>query len=136
VIVHSVSGRNAVAVEFAAAARERGATVIALTSLTYSQSVQPRQPGMKRLYEVADLVLDNLAPVGDALVSVPGLPQRVSPASTVTGAAILNSMVARAVELIVLRTGDAPVFVSANLDGGDEHNQRWLEHYRGRLLYL
>jgi uncharacterized phosphosugar-binding protein len=136
VIVHSVSGRNAVAVEFAEGSRARGATVIALTSLVYSRSVQPRQSGMKRLFEVVDLVLDDLAPIGDALVKVPGLPQRVSPASTITGAAILNGVVARAVELIVLRTGDAPVFISANLDGGDEHNQRWLEHYHGRLLYL
>jgi uncharacterized phosphosugar-binding protein len=136
VIVHSVSGRNAAAVEFAEGARERGATVIALTSLAYSRSVTPRQAGMKRLFEVADLVLDNLAPPGDALVEVVGLAQRVSPASTVTGAAILNSLVARAVELIVVQNGDAPVFVSANLDGGDAHNQRWLERYRGRLLYL
>ncbi len=27
-------------------------------------------------------------------------------------------------------------FVSAKLDGGDAHNQRWLDHYRGRLMYL
>jgi uncharacterized phosphosugar-binding protein len=136
VIVHSVSGRNAVAVEFAEAARERGAVVIALTSVAYSRSVQPRQAGMKRLFEAADLVLDDLAPVGDALVEVPGLKQRVAPVSTITGAAILNSVVAQAVEIIVERTGDAPVFLSANLDGGDEHNRRWLDHYRGRLLYL
>jgi uncharacterized phosphosugar-binding protein len=136
VIVHSVSGRNAAAVEFAEGARGRGAFVIALTSLAYSRSVQPRQPGMKRLFETADLVLDDLAPPGDAVVEVPSLAQRVSPVSTVTGAAILNSLVARAVEIIVERSGDAPVFVSANLDGGDEHNQRWLDRYRGRLLYL
>jgi uncharacterized phosphosugar-binding protein len=91
---------------------------------------------MKRLFEAADLVLDDLAPIGDALVEVPGLPQRVAPVSTISGAAILNSVVARAVEIIVQRTGDAPVFLSANLDGGDEHNRRWLDHYRGRLLYL
>ena len=40
--------------------------MIALTSLAYSQSVKPRQPGMPRLFEVADLVLDDCAPVGDA----------------------------------------------------------------------
>ena len=136
VIVHSVSGRNAVAVEFAEGARARGAYVVALTSVAYSSAVKPRQAGMKRLFEAADLVLDDLAPVGDALAEVPGLPQRVAPVSTISGAAILNSVVARAVEIIVARTGDAPVFLSANLDGGDAHNQRWLEHYRGRLLYL
>lgn len=135
VIVHSVSGRNAVAVEFAQGVRDLGAYVIALTSLTYSRSVTPRG-GSKRLFEVADLVLDNLAPVGDALVEVPGLAQRVSPSSTVTGAAILNNIIARTVEILMEQKGDAPVFFSANLDGGDEKNRLWLEHYQGRLTYL
>lgn len=136
VIVHSVSGRNAAVVEVAQGARQRGAFVIAITSLEYSRSVQPRQPGMPRLFEAADLVLDNHAPVGDALVELLGLHQRVGPISTVTGAAILNAMVVRVAQIILERTGDAPVFMSANLDGGDAHNQRWLEHYRGRLTYL
>ena len=135
-IVHSVSGRNAVAVEIAQGARERGATVIAVTSLNYSRSVQPRQPGMSRLFEVADLVLDNRAPVGDALVELAGLGQRAGPSSTVTGAAMLNAVMVKAAEIIFKRSGNAPVFLSANIDGGDEHNQRWLEHYRGRLTYL
>jgi len=135
-IVHSVSGRNAVAVEIAQGARERGATVIAVTSLNYSRSVQPRQPGMSRLFEVADLVLDNRAPVGDALVELAGLGQRAGPSSTVTGAAMLNAVMVKAAEIILKRSGNAPVFLSANIDGGDEHNQRWLEHYRGRLTYL
>ena len=135
-IVHSVSGRNAAAVEVAQGGRAAGAFVIAVTSLAYSRAVQPRQSGMPRLFEVADLVLDNRAPVGDALVELPGLPQRAGAASTVTGAALLNAVMARAAELLLQRTGDARVFMSANLDGGDRHNQRWLEHYRGRLTYL
>ena len=135
-IAHSVSGRNAAVVEVAQGARQRGAFVIALTSLAYSSAVQPRQAGMPRLFEVADLILDDRAPLGDALVELPGLSQRVGPISTVTGAAILNAVVVRTAEIILLQTGDTPVFLSANLDGGDEHNQRWLEHYRGRLTYL
>ena len=136
VIVHSVSGRNAAAVEFAQGAHQRGAYVIAVTSLQYSRSVQPRQGGMPRLFEIVDLVLDDLAPVGDALVELPGLEQRVGPISTVTGAALINAVVVRVAELLLERTGDAPIFMSANLDRGDAHNQRWLDHYRGRLTYL
>ncbi len=135
-IAHSVSGRNAAAVEVAQGAKQRGAFVIVVTSLEYSRSVAPRQPGMPRLFEVADLVLDNHAPVGDALVEVPGLPQKVGPSSTVTGTAILNAVVARVAELLMEQTGDAPVFLSSNLEGGDEHNKRWMERYKGRLTYL
>lgn len=136
IIVHSVSGRNAAAVEVAQGAKERGAYLIVVTSLEYSRSVPPRQPGMPRLFEVADLVLDDHAPVGDALVEVPGLAQKVGSASTITGVAILNAVVARVAGLLTERTGDAPIFKSANLEGGDEHNRRWLEKYRGRLTYL
>jgi uncharacterized phosphosugar-binding protein len=135
-IVHSVSGRNAAAIEMAQGARERGVFVIAMTSLAYSQSVQPRQAGSPRLFEVADLVLDNCAPLGDALIELPGLAQRVGPCSTVTGAAMLNAVVVRVTELLLERSADPPIFMSANLDGGDEHNRRWLEKYRGRLTYL
>ncbi len=136
IIVHSVSGRNAAAVEVAQGAKQRGAFVIVVTSLEYSRSVPPRQPGMPRLFEVADLVLDNHAPVGDALVEVPGLKQKVGPSSTVTGVAMLNAVVTRVAELLMERDGEAPVFLSANLEGGDEHNRRWLEKYKGRLTYL
>ncbi|MCS7065442.1 MAG: sugar isomerase domain-containing protein, partial [Fimbriimonadales bacterium] len=66
-IVNSVSGRNAAPVEVALYGKERGARVIALTSLDYSQSVSPRSKTGKRLFEVADLVIDNGAPRGDAV---------------------------------------------------------------------
>jgi uncharacterized phosphosugar-binding protein len=135
-IVHSVSGRNAAAVEIAQGAKERGVYVITLTSLTYSRSVQPRKPGAPRLFEVGDLVLDNHAPVGDALIEIPGMAQKVGPSSTVTGAAILNAIIVRATTLIMERTGEPPVFMSANLDGGDAYNKRWLAHYKGRLTYM
>jgi len=135
-IVHSVSGRNVVVVEAAQAAQQHGAFVIALTSLEYSRAVQPRQAGMPRLFEVADLVLDDHAPLGDALVELPGMAQRVGPSSTVVGAAMLNAVMVRTAELLLQATGDAPVLMSANLDGGEAHNQRWLDYYRGRLTYL
>ncbi|MCC7355457.1 MAG: SIS domain-containing protein [Anaerolineae bacterium] len=135
-IVISVSGRNITAVEVAQKAKARGATILAVTAVKYSQAVAPRQPGTPRLYEVADLVLDLSSPVGDALVEVAGLRQRVGPSSTVVGAALLNSVVVRTAELLLEREHEPPVFMSANVDGSEEHNRRWLERYAGRLTYL
>ncbi|GBC92074.1 hypothetical protein HRbin15_00537 [bacterium HR15] len=135
-IVHSVSGRNAAPVEVALYGKERGARVIALTSLDYSQSVSPRSKTGKRLFEVADLIIDNGAPRGDAIVQLSGFPQRVAPVSTVLGAAILNAIVAEACALLMERGIQPPVFMSANLEGGDEHNARLMSRYRGRVLYL
>ncbi len=135
-IVHSVSGRNAAPVEVALYGRERGAKVIALTSLDYSQAVSPRSQTGKRLFEIADLVIDNGAPRGDAVVQLPGFPQPVSPVSTVLGAAILNAIVAEACAILLERGIQPPVFMSANLEGGDAHNARLMSRYRGRVLYL
>jgi uncharacterized phosphosugar-binding protein len=135
-IVHSVSGRNAAPVEVALYGKQRGARVVALTSLDYSQSVSPRSRAGKRLFEVADLVIDNGAPRGDAVVQLPDFPQPVAPVSTVLGAAILNAVVAEACAILLERGIQPPVFMSANLEGGDAHNARLMKRYRGRVLYL
>jgi uncharacterized phosphosugar-binding protein len=135
-LVHSVSGRNAAPVEVALYAKQQGAKVIALTALDYSQSVSPRSSTGYRLFEVADLVIDNGAPRGDAIVQLPGFPQPIAPVSTVLGAALVNAVVAEACAILLERGITPPVFMSANLDGGDAHNAKLMERYRGRVLYL
>ena len=67
-IVHSVSGRNPVGIEIAKLAKEKGAKVIVLTNLTYSKTVSSRHPSGKKLYEFADIIIDNHGVVGDACV--------------------------------------------------------------------
>jgi uncharacterized phosphosugar-binding protein len=71
-IVASNSGANALPVEVASTARERGLPVVAITSVAYARAIE--RPGT-RLHEVADVVVDNHCPPGDALMEVgPGLP--------------------------------------------------------------
>lgn len=135
-IVHSVSGRNAVPVEMAREARRRGVTVIALTSVAYASSVSSRHSSGQRLHEVADLVLDNCGEPGDAAVEVPGFEQRTGPTSDVVGAAMLHSVVAQVIGNLLERGVTPPVFVSANLDQGDAHNQRILAEFADRIHYL
>src|SRR5512138_3731105 len=79
--VGSVSGKTANVVELAIQGRARGLTVIALTALAYSSKLASEHPSGKRLYEVADLALDNHAPFGDAMLSVEGLDYPICPAS-------------------------------------------------------
>lgn len=135
-LVHSVSGRNAAPVEVALYAKQQGAKVIALTSLAYSQSVSPRSSTGYRLFEVANLTIDNGAPSGDAIVQLDNFPQPVAPVSTVLGAALVNAIVAEACAILLERGVAPPVFMSANLDGGDSHNAKLMERYKGRVLYL
>ena len=136
IIIHSVSGRNTVTVDAAVRAREKGATVIALTNLNTSRTVSSRHPSGKNLYEVADLVIDNCGARGDASLTIPGVPEKAAPTSTAIGAAILNAVVAQAIHNVVAAGGIPPVFVSANLDEGDSHNARMLEQYKKHIFYM
>lgn len=135
-LIASTSGRNAVVIDMAIAARERGISVIGITSLAYTQGVASRHPSGKKLADLCDVLIDNGAPYGDAAVAVPGFPQRVGPLSSLTGIAIVNALVAEVVAQLVQRGVTPPVFMSANLDGGDEFNARLLAENRHRIFYM
>jgi len=135
-LIASTSGRNAVVIDMALAAREKGLRVIGITALAYTRDVGSRHPSGKKLVDLCDLFIDNGAPYGDAAVEVPGFPQKVGPLSTVTGCAVVNALVAATVELLVERGVTPPVFISANVDGGDEFNARLLAENRHRIHYM
>jgi uncharacterized phosphosugar-binding protein len=134
-IIISNSGRNAVPVEMAVEARSRDIPVVAVTSLAYSQQISSRQSSGKKLYEVADIVLDNCTPYGDAVVNLPGLPQPVGPLSTVAGAALLHSVMVGVAERLTAKMSPVPVFWSGNLDGVTEKNWKMMDPYRARVRF-
>lgn len=128
-IIISNSGRNTAPVEMAIEAKKLGAYTVALTNLTHSRSASPRNPYGKRLFEVCDLVLDNMGVVGDAVIETAS-GAFVSPTSTAVGAALLQSIVARVEEITAQSGARAEFFMSANVDGGDEYNEKLIEKYR------
>ena len=132
VIILSNSGRNAAPVLLAHKARQRGAFVIALTSLRHSSSVSSRNSLGLRLFEAADLVLDNGGIPGDAALQFPD-GSFVGPTSTAVGAAMLQAMVCRVKEIALSEGVPAEFFVSSNIDGGDEINNRLIEKYKDQI---
>jgi uncharacterized phosphosugar-binding protein len=133
VVVVSNSGVNPVPVEVALACRDRGLQVVALTNLEQAKATAARHASGVRLHELADVVVDNRCPAGDAAVDLPG-GERVGPTTTVVGTAVLAALAARVAELLGERGAAVPVLVSQNLDGRDaaERNQTLLRAYRGR----
>ncbi|MDF2630668.1 MAG: hypothetical protein K0R39_4499 [Symbiobacteriaceae bacterium] len=131
-IVISTSGRNPVPVDVAQEARRRGLTVVALTSVAYSRSAKSRHSSGQVLCDVADVVIDTCGVPGDAVLELPGVAVKFSPVSTVIGAAVLNAVMARVVELLVERGVEPPIFLSGNLDGADARNMALVERYRAR----
>lgn len=131
--VVSNSGVNAAPVEAAEIGKARGATVVAITSETYSKEAAK---GRKRLAEVADIVLDNGAPAGDAIASVPGSPLKVGPVSTSIGAALMNAVLAEAAARLQASGVPAPIYLSANMPGAAEVNEGLVQRYRKRNPHL
>jgi uncharacterized phosphosugar-binding protein len=135
-IVHSNSGRNTVAIEMAEEAKKRGIPVVALTSIAHSQSVASRHPRGLKLMDIADYVIDNCGVIGDAVVPLEGTDQFSGSTSTVVGAALMNALVVETARALLALGREAPIFRSANLDGSERSNQRWMDHYSSRLMYL
>ena len=135
-IVHSVSGRNPVGIEIAKVAKKKGAKVIVLTNLTYSKTVSSRHPSGKKLYEFADIIIDNHGVVGDACVEIKGVKQKVAPTSSVIACVVMNSILAALTQKLVDNgMENPPIFYSANIDGGAELNQKLYEEYKDSIHY-
>lgn len=137
VICHSVSGRNPVMLDFVNEAKKKGAIILAITNVKYSKTVKARTlNGDKRLFELADIVIDNHGEIGDACISYDGLEQKVAPSSTVVGATIVNSIICGVVEELLKLNITPPIFYSANLDGGDEKNNKIFKDYKDNIFYM
>lgn len=135
-IIHSNSGRNTVAVEMAEEAGKMGIFVVALTSKAHSSSVSSRHPKGYKLMDIANLVIDNCGVPGDAVCEIPDVSAPVASTSTVVGAALMNSLVAETASILQSRGYEPPIFRSANIDNSADSNQKWMDHYGSRLLYL
>jgi len=135
-IIVSVSGRNAVPIEMAMKAKERGISVIGVTSRKYADGVTSRHPSGKKMHDFADVVLDNMVEKGDAMMAAEGVPTRFTPASGVTSIAVLQSMITATVEELLARGITPPIFIAANVDGDAEHNAHLHEQYKDRIFYM
>jgi uncharacterized phosphosugar-binding protein len=131
-IIISNSGINAAPLEAARIGRDIGCTVIAITSVAYSTAAAN---GGEKLADLADIVIDNRTPPGDAIVELPGTDLKSGPASTVVGATIINAVFAQAAHRLA-EDGKPPIYRSANMPGAKENNRTLVERYAPRNRHL
>lgn len=128
IIIFSNSGRNAVPVEMAEICKAKGIFVLALTNLNQSTALSSRARSGKKLYEIADIVIDNHGQAGDACVKYDN--QFIAPTSTAIGAIVVNLLLVSIVKAMQAKGHKAEIFASSNVDGGDEINNAFIEKYK------
>ncbi|KGN31450.1 sugar isomerase [Knoellia sinensis KCTC 19936] len=131
-LIASNSGGNGSIVEFARLVKAKGHPLIAVTSLAHTTRIESRHPSGQRLFEVADIVLDNGAPYGDAVLPLPGGGAACG-LSSITAALLAQMMVAESLARLIADGHEPPVYLSANIPEGDAHNNELEARYAGRL---
>ena len=107
-VVISNSGRNAAPIEMAQLAKDGYVPVVAITSLAHSQGTTSRHSSGKKLYQIADVVIDNLCPKGDAMIYMDGLPVPVGAGSGVAGMFIMHTIIVQAIQDLLERGVQPP----------------------------
>lgn len=132
-LIASQSGKNVTTVEIALEAQRRGLKLIALTSLAHSQAVAAAHSSGKKLYEIADLVIDTGTPVGDAAVTLRADWPRVGALSSVASLIVVNAIVAQVAAHYAALSERPPTWVSSNVPGGDALNDEAMRGFVSRI---
>ncbi|MGK0229013.1 MAG: putative phosphosugar-binding protein [Gammaproteobacteria bacterium] len=139
-ILVNAYGINAALIDAALTARERGVTLIGISSHAHANQTAvdhpARHPSKQNLHELVDVAIDTKVPIGDAIVDIPGVNENTSAVSTFTNAIALNSLMIRTIVHLRDMGEEPPIWRSGNAPGGDEANAKFLDRFRGRVRAL
>lgn len=139
-ILVNAYGINSALIDAALTAKERGCTVIGVSSRVHAESTAAdhpaRHPSRQNLHDVVDLHLDTKVPVGDAAIGIDGVAERTGAVSTFANAFTMNWLMMSTVAALAERGIDPPIWRSGNAPGGDEANGRFIEAFKGRVRSL
>ena len=133
IIIISNSGRNALPVEMALRAKKEGIKIIAITSLTQTKEFASRHSSGKKLFEIADIILDNKVISGDGIMKVGN--DRIGAMSSINGMFIINTVVTEALIRAEKAGIELPVYSSQNIDSF-ENNDKLYKKYMGRVKLI
>jgi uncharacterized phosphosugar-binding protein len=132
ILITSNSGRNAMPIEMALIAKEKGLHVIAITSMEQSTQYPSRHKSGLKLYDIADITIDNHAPSGDGMINIGEA--TVGAASSVAGLFIVNLLSTEAMKKAHHKGAHLPVYKSQNIDGIS--NEEIYTQYKDRIKHL
>lgn len=135
-LIGSNSGRNAVSIELALLAQEKGTKTIAFTNLKHSKSTVSRHSSGKKLYQIVDLFIDTCGEIGDAAISLEGLKTKIGPTSTAVSVTLLQSILCEACDMLLKKGIAVEIFNSSNTDQGERENEAILNKYKELVSIL
>lgn len=118
-LIISSGGCNLVPVEMAEEFQRRGVKVVSIISKVHSEASQARHRDGKKLQDFSDVVLDTGAPIGDAMVNIPGLATPVAPGSTVGGCLLVNCLKAEVARILTEAGQPLKVLTASNVIGAE-----------------
>lgn len=139
IIFHNI-GINPATIDAAEEAKKQNVKIIAVSSSAWQDEMPEdhfiRHPNKKNLFDYADVCIEDFNPVGDAVVTVPGLETPIAPVSNIIDFYIAHLLEIETVKQCIDRGITPPVWSSANTPGGDEKNAAYLEKYKPRIKML
>ena len=132
----SHSGINNVNIDVAIEARNKGLKVIAYGSAAAAKGKQTRHSSGKTIFDVADIVVDTCAPIGDASVSLKNHMDKIGPLSTMAFVTCVWMTVSTIAEILADRGVKLYIHPSHNVPGDDTAKQRLeeaLKEYKKRI---
>ena len=129
-IIISNSGINGVVVDLAILAKEKGHPIIVVTSWQHTSSEISRHPSGYKLYELADVIIDNCGPKGDAFLETGNGEEKIGSVSSITGALIAQVFTQ---ECILLLEEPLPIWHEEISTYDKEHNETMYNKYKGRI---
>ena len=130
-IIFTNSGVNKAPLEAATIAKRIGVKVIVILSLSYCKSIKDNK---NKIYNIADISIDNHGPIGDSLVKISKNIKVASP-SIITGSYILNSILLNLGKLLK-NEKPFPFYISSNQKGANKHNALLEKKYSSRNKFL
>lgn len=140
ILIVNSYGMNSAVIDSTLRAKELGATVVGVSSRQHAEMIAPnhpaRHPSKRNLHDIADLFIDSLVPVGDAVIPFDGDAAPTGAVSTFANAFLMNTIQMLTIERVLRDGGRPPVWTSGNAPGGDEANAKLVDRFKGRVRNL
>ena len=140
IIIVNAYGVNSMFIDTALEAKKRKMITIGITSRSFADALPndhpSRHPSGKNLYQEVDYFLNCHLPYGDAVVEIKNCPQKTGPTSTFCNVFTINLLMIETVKRLMEMGVRPPLWMSANLPGGDEANRSLEEKYIPLIKHL